>query len=189
MLHGVRGANIKAIAREAGVTRQMIHSRFGTKKGFFQAVMRETKIELFDYIRFDETTDASQPDQVLAKAANSMLATLMAEEYLEFARALYGGLHQHKLLVTEYAALLERTEAPLVQYLVRAAQQQGIKIASPVHAIRHFMALVVGLYMPVVLGIRDLTEQERPELVREIVELFLRGLGFDLAPQTRRRAR
>src|SRR5690606_35279083 len=39
IVNGIEGASMQAIAREAGVSRQMIHNRFGNKEQIFRTVL------------------------------------------------------------------------------------------------------------------------------------------------------
>ncbi|MET0984777.1 MAG: TetR/AcrR family transcriptional regulator C-terminal domain-containing protein [Steroidobacteraceae bacterium] len=180
VVNGVENANINAIAREAGVARQMIHSRFGTKLGFAKVVLDKVIIAAdgaAEAVQFDDSADPHRPQDVLETAANRLLETLVTSEALRVTRALFGGLHRDQRLIKIYAEYLGRAETSIASYLARAARVHKVRLDT-MFAARTYLGLITGLYTPEMLGIRSMCDQERRHLVTRTVRVFLRGIGL-----------
>ncbi len=180
LLKGLDGANIQTIAREAGVSRQMIHNRFGSKKQFFEEVTRNVETRLFfDEIDIEHRADTDDPYSVLNYIGNEMMDLFLSPDYVETFRILNVVLSQHPEVARLHARAQDRVFATIGKHLRAAAEQQNIKIEKSKKAGRDFVSLIYGLALPTIQGTseRPSTRWQRRE-IREIVDRFLRGLGF-----------
>ena len=178
--YGEKGANILAIAEEAGVTRQMIYNHFGDKNGFFQAVTHKRETRIIKEWLFDIEHDEREARVVLQQWVELALTYMLGTERITLGRSQLGGLHAFPDLAKEEWNANKRTHAAIAKFLAHAAEKGGVTLLmDPLRAAVNFGSLLLGIQYPVLLGAQPAPSRaKQKQLATEITTLFLRGIGF-----------
>lgn len=185
LLHGLERGSLKAIAQEAGVSRQMIYKRFGTRQQLFEESVnarRQLTVRMADLDRLD-TLD--HPQEVLEEIGLKMLERLLRPHSIDIARKVYAGLHRFPTMAEAEGGLIQELYARINDYIGQCAIRFGVDIVADDirDAGRDFRSLITGLAHPVYLGWGKAPRPaDRPAMIRRIVRRFLRsyGLGDDV---------
>ncbi|GAB3140446.1 TetR/AcrR family transcriptional regulator [Amycolatopsis sp. NPDC004378] len=77
--HGMQGATIEQIAREAGVSRQAVYEQFGDRATLFAEVVAETEEQAFAAIASPAVTDLQPGLRAWARANYANMVTFVAD--------------------------------------------------------------------------------------------------------------
>ena len=121
---GVAGSTFDHVAREAGVSRGLLHYYFGTKERLLAEVVRhdtDVRMALLD----QQLAGATTPDDVLERLVASLEEIVEAEpELFSLAFELFALSRRHEEIATEFAELCRRTREQLATIL-RSKQDDG----------------------------------------------------------------
>ena len=121
---GVAGSTFDQVAREAGVSRGLLHYYFGTKERLLAEVVRhdtEVRMTLLD----EQLRDADTPDAVLERLVASLEDLVEREaELIALVFELFALSRRHDEIAAEFAELTRRTREQLVDIL-RGKQVEG----------------------------------------------------------------
>ncbi len=153
---GTAGSTFERVAREAGVSRGLLHYYFGTKEQLLvEAVRRDCALRME---RLEaQLADAKTAEDFIDLAAEHLQQTLHEDpDFVTLLFELFTLSQRNKDIATEYAALMRSTREQVATMLA-AAQQAGVLRlhASPEAAADIMFALTDGFAM------RMLTEPDR----------------------------
>ena len=121
---GVAGSTFDHVAREAGVSRGLLHYYFGTKERLLAEVVRhdcDVRMALLDH----QLAGAATPDDVLERLVASLEELVEKEpELITLIFELFALSRRHEEVAAEFAELCRRTREQLAQIL-RARQEDG----------------------------------------------------------------
>ena len=121
---GVAGSTFDHVAREAGVSRGLLHYYFGTKERLLAEVVRhdaDVRMTLLD----ERLAGAATPDDVLALLSASHEEMLDKDsELMTLVFELFALSRRHEEIAAEFAELVRRTRAQLADIL-RDKQAEG----------------------------------------------------------------
>lgn len=183
LLKGIEDASIQTIAREAGVSRQMIHNRFGNKEQFFDEVYRQVESQLFGDLTFNASITSDDPWHLLEAIGGQVLNAFLSPDYIDTFRIMNVALYQHPEIARARTASENRFLTDLARQLTDAGKAYDIKVESPRKASRDFQSLITGLAQPALQGVSPPPAiRTRRKEIREMTERFLKGLGFPPRP-------
>jgi AcrR family transcriptional regulator len=121
---GFAGSTFDHVAREAGVSRGLLHYYFGTKERLLAEVVRhdtDVRMALVD----QQLADAATPDDVLERLVASLEDVIEGEpEFITLVFELFALSRRHEEVAVEFAELLRRTREQLAE-LLRAKEEAG----------------------------------------------------------------
>ena len=121
---GVAGSTFDHVAREAGVSRGLLHYYFGTKERLLAEVVRhdcDVRMELLDH----QLAGAATPEDVLERLVASLEALIDSEpELITLIFELFALSRRHEEVAAEFAELCRRTREQLAA-LLRAKAEEG----------------------------------------------------------------
>jgi AcrR family transcriptional regulator len=121
---GVAGSTFDHVAREAGVSRGLLHYYFGTKERLLAEVVRhdcDVRMAMLDA----SLADASTPDDVLQIMVANLEHLIEAEaDLITLIFELFALSRRHEEVAAEFSELLRRTRQQLAEVL-RAKEADG----------------------------------------------------------------
>lgn len=178
-MFGFDAASIEAIAREAGVTRQGIYQRFGSKKDFFDAVMRQREEQFYADLTLSPTADPADPTEVLFDYAWRTVCHLHSPDRIALSRAMAAGLHRFPEIASLQQDSFDRATSRICAYLETALRHDGIARTDCRDAAEDLRSLLNGLATPVVLGLATIPGPgERAARIGGLLQRFMRGIGL-----------
>jgi len=176
---GYAATNLDDIISRAGGSRRSIYTQFGGKEGLFQALVTQVATQILAPIRHDPDKNENLKESMLC-FANRLLAALLSPPALDFSRlALIDGVRFPELAKAYFEAGPGAAAASLA-VLFDLAMERGeiVSLDSRLAASLFVGMLRDNLYLQVLLRLREPPEQEeREELVRSAVEIFLTGIA------------
>ena len=110
---GVAGSTFDHVAREAGVSRGLLHYYFGTKERLLAEVVRhdaDVRMTLLD----EQLRDAANPDDVLERLVTSLEDLVEREpELITLVFELFALSRRHEEIAAEFAELVRRSRERL----------------------------------------------------------------------------
>src|SRR5918998_820961 len=114
---GVAGSTFDQVAREAGVSRGLLHYYFGTKERLLAEVVRHDA-DVRMALRDAQLRDADTPDAVLERLVTSLEDLVDREpELITLVFELFALSRRHEEIATEFAALTRATRDQLADIL------------------------------------------------------------------------
>jgi len=122
---GTAGSTFDHVAREAGVSRGLLHYYFGTKEQLLvEAVRRECEVRMDMLER--QLADARTADDFIDLMAHNLQETVRSEpDFVTLVFELFSLSRRNEEIAAEYAQLLRRTREQVAQ-LLAGAQTQGV---------------------------------------------------------------
>src|SRR3712207_839256 len=121
---GVAGSTFDHVAREAGVSRGLLHYYFGTKERLLAEVVRhdaDVRMALIDH----QLAGAATPDDVLERLVASLEDLIESEpELITLVFELFALSRRHEEVAAEFAELVRRSREQLAAIL-RAKEDEG----------------------------------------------------------------
>lgn len=170
-------SSVERIAANAGVAKQTIYSRFGSKEGLFRAVADRIKAPLFDVLQVE-----APAAEALTRFATMTFQRMMAPENIRATRLLIAQAGQFPDLARlHYDTGPCRSREALAVYLERLAAAGRMAPGDSDAAAATFMALLQGLHRHrLLLGAGEApTPEETTAHVARVVAQFRRL--YDLA--------
>lgn len=179
IVSGVEDANMLAIAREAGVSRQMIHNRFGNKQQFFDAVVRTGEDHLENKFNVTAMPATDDPWIIFNHLGNAIANIVLNPGSIDIFRVMNMAAYRHPEISATHEASLNKAYTLFAKLLKRAGKAADIEIADIKGVSRDFLALIHGFTLPVIQGRRPRPPaQVQAREISAIVDRFLRGAGF-----------
>ncbi|MGU7778970.1 TetR/AcrR family transcriptional regulator [Burkholderia sp. PU8-34] len=175
---GYRETSLDGIAREAGVAKKTLYSRFGSKAGLFATILdtlrRAWVAELQGLV-----LEADRPEAVLETVALHLLEVGTRPDMIEWYRLLLLDAQRVPELIRGYYGKgggLSGME-PLADYLRAAVDAGGLTIDDVTLATEQFVYLVLGgIRTRMLLGAaRRPNAAARTRIARQAVRIFLAG--------------
>ncbi|MBN3787195.1 TetR/AcrR family transcriptional regulator [Burkholderia sp. Ac-20353] len=175
---GYRETSLDGIAREAGVAKKTLYSRFGSKAGLFATILDTLRRAWVEELR-GLVVEAGRPDTVLETVALHLLEVGTRPEMIEWYRLLLLDAHRVPELIRGYygkRGALSGME-PLSDYLRAAVDAGGLEIGDVTLATEQFVYLVLGgIRTRMLLGAaRRPNATARARIARQAVRIFLGG--------------
>jgi AcrR family transcriptional regulator len=172
-LRGVAGSTFDHVARDAGVSRGLLHYYFGTKERLLaEVVRRDTELRL---ARVDERlAGAASAEEVLERLESTMDAMVREDhEFLTLMFEFFCLARRNEEIAVELAELVRRTREHVAAVL-RAKQEEGVlKLHAEPEAIAEILAgLADGLALRV-LGEPDRDHRATVEAGRRVVRALI----------------
>jgi AcrR family transcriptional regulator len=122
---GTAGSTFDHVAREAGVSRGLLHYYFGTKEQLLvEAVRRECEVRMEMLER--QLADARTADDFIDLMAHNLQETVSSEpDFVTLVFELFSLSRRNDEIAVEYAELLRRTREQVAR-LLAGAQTQGV---------------------------------------------------------------
>lgn len=179
VLNGYDGASIQAIAKEAGVTRQTIHNRFGSKEQFFQTVIKESDKRLAKSFVIDPLLDSDDPILIFNYLANLLYAIYTDKDKIPFFQVMDSALSKHPEMGEQHSKSLNEAFKIIIKYIRQCSPTDGKPIDASMGAARDFVSLIHGYALPVIQARQEMpTARKQKSEIQAIVLRFLRGIGF-----------
>lgn len=176
---GYEATNLDDIISRAGGSRRSIYTQFGGKEGLFQAWVMQVAAQILAPLRREPDNNGNLKENLLC-FANRLLAALFSSPALDLSRlALTDGVRFPEL-AKAYFESGPGAAASSLAVLFDLALESGeiVSLDSRLAASLFVGMLRDNLYMQVLLRLREPPEQEeREELVRSAVEIFLNGIA------------
>lgn len=180
---GVEGANMQLIAKEAGVSRQMIHNRFGSKELFFDAVLEHGQAFLRGKFVYEGISEIKDPWLLLNNIGNQIFSTFTAPDNISSFRMLDLAVYRHADVAQLHGKSVNEAFQTFSTMLQNIAKDQGLELQIGKSEMRDFLSLIRGYAQPIIQG-----REKRPSMsaqkkeINAIVARFLRGIGFGEPP-------
>ena len=122
---GTAGSTFDHVAREAGVSRGLLHYYFGTKEQLLvEAVRRECEVRMGMLER--QLSDAKTADDFIDLMARNLQETVSSDpDFVTLVFELFTLSRRNEEIATEYRELLRRTREQVAGMLA-SAQEQGV---------------------------------------------------------------
>lgn len=181
---GVEGANMQLIAKEAGVSRQMIHNRFGSKEQFFEAVLEHGQSILRQKFTYSSDRNIDDPWELLNVQGNQIFNIFVEPANISAFRTFDLAVYRHSDVSDLHGKSLDEAYRRFGKMLRDMAKKQQLDIKIEKAAMRDFLSLIRGYAQPVIQGrqARPSKSSQKKE-INGIVTRFLRGLGFGEPPK------
>ncbi len=178
-LNGYEGASIQAIAREAGVTRQTIHNRFGSKEQFFHTILNENDKRLTQSFVVDPLLESSDPIFIFSYIANILYGIYTEKEAIPFFQIMDSALSKHPEIGTQHSKSLNEAFKIIIKYIRQCSPANDKRIDASMGAARDFVSLIHGYALPIIQARQEMpTARTQKNEIQAIVLRFLRGIGF-----------
>ena len=182
-INGVEGANMQLIAKEAGVSRQMIHNRFGSKEQFFEQVLKHGQSFLLQKFIYQGADDLHDPWKFFGDLGEQIYSTFTDPETVNSFRMLDLAIFRHADVAEAYTKSLAEAYRRFGKILKDIAKERDLDVQISKSAIRDFLALIRGYAQPVIQGVDKVpSSQSQKKEIKAIVARYLRGLGFGEPP-------
>jgi AcrR family transcriptional regulator len=153
---GTAGSTFDHVAREAGVSRGLLHYYFGTKEQLLiEAVRRdcELRMELLER----QLADARTAEDFIALMAQNLQETVRSDpDFVTLMFELFTLARRNEEIAVEYAELMRRTRTQVADMLAHAQREGVLRLHAEPDAVAEILfALADGF------ALRMLTEPER----------------------------
>lgn len=173
--HGYDGANLDAIAQEAGVSKMTVYAYYPSKEVLFEAVVRSRTSQVAGALRDTDDFDPQHPDVVLKKIGSQFQTLMRDENTLGRFRALFGATStQPEACRAMYKEGPERAVNDVAEYLKAANDAGTLKVPRPHVAADLFLAMFLGAaHLHAMLGLGQPEAKSEKELLREAVRVLV----------------
>ncbi|TGD70813.1 TetR/AcrR family transcriptional regulator [Mangrovimicrobium sediminis] len=173
MQHGYGGASISRMAREAGISKNTVYSRFESKQALFHAIMQQ-QIERSAPARL-LTSGSGRPDLEagLKAYANTMLELSQQPEFLGVNRLMYSESHRFPELGAEAEERARLGIKRISRFVSECAEADGIPCANPRGVAEVFIHMIRGWYLSVMLTNTPVSARKRRQWVDTAVHILL----------------
>lgn len=175
--HGLEGASMDAIAREAGVSKLTVYSHFQNKEALFKQVIRAKCGEFSPPESFLALAE-QEPRRALTRIAASFMGLMLAPEVLAMHRLVTGeSANSPKIAQLMYEAGPQPVMAAFAELLSAYDARGLLQVREPERAADHFFHMLKGdLHGRALLNIgKAPAEAEVKRHIEDCVEVFLRA--------------
>jgi len=180
LAHGYDGVNLDRVAEEAGVARQTVYNRFGSKDAVFRSTVERhwARLAVGDGSQwFDRGPRADAPRDVLRRIAEDVRGFIEDADQVAFTRMVIAESRRLPWIAADFH---RAGKEPLVQALTASmtamTQANRLTCSDPELAGRQFLGLIQEfLLWPHVMRFDPLVARTRPddEIVAEAIQTFL----------------
>ena len=187
---GFAAASTDAIAREAGVSKRTLYAYYPSKEELFAEVLRGLTVEnpqtkVLDSVRAVEPRSPEELRGALSMVAQKLMTTIMETDYLALLRTIIADSHRFPQIGEIFRSTVPEIGLREGSAMIRRAQENGVVVeGDPEVMMRMFMgplltyALTGGLFKP-----EGPPQMPGPEKIEEIVELYMKAVSKDGAPE------
>ena len=144
--HGIREATFDRVAREAGVSRGLLHYYFGTKEQLLiEAARRDCELRMESVER--RLSAAGSAEAFIDMLAEDLQATVREDpDFLTMLFELFALARHNQEIAVEYAALMHRTREQVARMLAAAHAAKLLKLhAEPEAVVEVMFSIADGL--------------------------------------------
>lgn len=178
LARGLDGVNMDLIASEAGVARQTLYNRFGSKDAVFKAAIKEHWHELGHAA--DTTLDPESPPRaVLDEVALRILAFVKDRQQIAMTRMIIAeSIRQPSVAEAFFSLGKEPLLARFIAYISHARNTGWLSCPDPDLAARQFLGMIQeSLLWPQVMGVGQ--QPDESSVIEGAIEVFLKAYGGD----------
>jgi TetR/AcrR family transcriptional regulator of autoinduction and epiphytic fitness len=179
---GYDGANLDQVARRAGVARQTVYNRFGSKEAMFRAMVEE------HWRRFNRaealgdlgsTVRAGDLRAALDRIARALLAFLDGSDQIAFTRLVIAESRRLPWVAEDFHRLGKGPAVDSFAEKLDMLQAAGvIACPDPRLAARQFIGLIQEFVLwPQVMATGEAETPDREKVVAEAIEMFVARYG------------
>ncbi|MFN3229348.1 MAG: TetR/AcrR family transcriptional regulator [Asticcacaulis sp.] len=176
--------SLAEVARRAGVSKQTLYNRFGSKEGLLEEVVAARRLEIASALA------RTDPDQtltsVLESYAQRVLRLYLDKAYTGIMTLLASTSHDNADLAQRYfASGPEAALHTLAAFLFDEQASGQIEVPDPVQAAEFFLGMLKGqIHVRALLQAPQVcTEADLPARAREAVARFLRAYAPEREPE------
>ncbi len=178
---GYDGVNLQRVATRAGVSRQTLYNRFGSKEAVFEAMLEQHWAAFADGMQISAETKATSASKALRQVAERILGFIDATDQIAFTRLVVAEASRRPWIAETFYRV---GKAPLLRSFVALLRQLedagAIDCPDPALAARQFLGLIQEFVIwPQVMAIgpplKDLPPRDR--VVDEAIATFLARYG------------
>lgn len=173
--HGYEGANLDAIASEAGVSKMTVYSYFPSKEALFETVIGSRTDRVAGSLLGTRAFDPRHPQTVLSTIGAQFQELIRENNTLGQFRALYGASStQGEACRAFYKQGPERLINDVAGYLRAAHEAGSLKVPQPRLAADLFLSMFLGgSHIQALLGLGLPGRAAEKDLLREAVRVFV----------------
>jgi AcrR family transcriptional regulator len=178
---GYGAASMDAIAREAGVSKQTIYNRFGSKEALFGAIIRRRCDDLLSPLSPPEC-GSGDVKEVLTSLARKFTTMILSPTSLSLYRVLIGeASHLPQLAAIAYQSGPALAAETLASYLSAQSCSGVLEVARPRLAAEQFFGMLAGQkQLRALLGLSDeFSDDHVEDAIDTAVASFLRAHRTD----------
>jgi AcrR family transcriptional regulator len=170
------GAPMDEIARRAGVSKQTIYNRYGSKEELLRALVerrRDRVTALLDLPGAEE-----QLEETLTRYVGTLLRLHLAKDTCNLMRlAITAAAEQPEIAAIVYEAGAKAGRARMAQFLARETMRGRLKVDNPLEAAEFLAGMAAGhVQLRTFLGVpQSMTEEEVDARARECARRFIRA--------------
>jgi AcrR family transcriptional regulator len=187
--HGFEGASVADVVRRSGGSLATLYSSFGSKEGLFEAIVAQISAAMV--APFEAADFESRPlEEGLREFGERLLGTMLCPDAVRWQRMCVAEGPQFPALRT---ALVRsgpgQVRERLAAYLAAHARAGRLRLADPLVAARHFVALLKSeTHLAALCGEPvEVSATEIATQVRRAVQVFLHGYSSEPRPAARTR--
>lgn len=171
-------ANMDSIAARAEVSKRTIYKHFPSKEALFREISERVRTQLADSLEMSFDPTRSVQDQLM-ELAERHLELLSSEEFQTMARIVVPESVHNKNLANPNFEQLRRGERGLGVWMREAMAAGAIRSNDWASLARKFSAMLAEFgFWPLLFSLEPApTKEERRTISRNVVELFLHGVG------------
>ncbi|KJS07465.1 MAG: hypothetical protein VR73_08860 [Gammaproteobacteria bacterium BRH_c0] len=179
IVNGLDGASMQAIAREAGVSRQMIHNRFGNKEQFFNTVVQNGEKIFAGRFSVTSLPDTKDPWVIFNHIGNLIYNILVDPKGIDLFRVMNVALYRHPEIAIFHTQSLNNAYRMISTYLTMSSKALNVEVDKSRAAAQDFVSLIQGLAQPIIQGRMERPgPQTQKREIKGVVNRYLRGVGF-----------
>jgi AcrR family transcriptional regulator len=172
--HGYEGANLDAIADEAGVSKMTVYNYFPSKEALFEAVIGSRTDQVAGSLAGTGALDPRHPEAVLRTIGAHFQELMRDKRTLGLYRALYGAVSQGDACQAFYRQGPERLINDVAGYLQAAHDAGTMKVPQARLAAYLFLSMFLGgTHMHALLGLGLPSRAAEKALLQEAVRVFM----------------
>jgi TetR/AcrR family transcriptional regulator, mexJK operon transcriptional repressor len=175
---GYRETSLERIAREAGVAKKTLYSRFGSKSGLFSTILETLRRSWIAELQ-SIVLESSRPEIVLETVALHILDVGTRPDMIELYRLILLDAHRFPELIRGYYDKDKGLSGmePFSDFLHAAVAKGTLKVDDVSLASEQFLYLVLGgIRARMLLGVaRRPGPSARARIARQAVRIFLAG--------------
>jgi AcrR family transcriptional regulator len=160
---GFMRASMSEICSRVGGSKATLYNYFPSKEALFLEVVLESNEEHFEMLHQSLNTTAASVDEVLAGFGENLLMLIFSPRVLEARRLMISEAARSNAVLDIYQRSRGRGQKLVAAYLHEAMEAGRLKVADPMVAAAHLMALLESELIERVFY-REVPEPDRQEM-------------------------
>ncbi len=173
MRNGYGGASISRMAREAGISKNTVYSRYASKQALFHAIMQQQIERLAPASLLVHKGGKPDIEAGLKAFANRMLEQSLREEFIGVNRLMYSESQRFPELGLEAARRTRLGVKRISRFIRDCAEADGLPCENPDVAAEIFILLIRGWYLDILLTNSKVSAKKRSQWVDAAVHTLL----------------